>query len=239
MVRQLKAWLTKNHLTPEEHDFNAVVESFGSMNLDGVIAELAADGMELKPETVRDVITRYNHKCMDLVLRGINVSTGIVYMRPTIKGVFHDKTWNPEHNHLHVVVSAGADWRKAIAETTVEIMGEHPDPIALFSITDLSTGKTDGNVTAGLNAELKGTYIKVAGEDDSCGIYLYSLDTGETFKVAPQYIAVNDPSRIILILPPTLEAGHYELRIVTQFTGGNKTLNTPRSATLAYPVIIG
>jgi hypothetical protein len=239
MVRKLKAWLKKNYLTPEENDFNAIVESFGSINPDGVIAELVADGMELKPETVRDVVSRYNRKCIDMVLRGYNVNTGIVYMHTTIKGVFYDKTWNPERNHLHVVISQGTDLRAAVAETTVEIMGEHPDPIALFSITDLSTGKTDGTLTLGFNAELKGTYIKIAGDDDSCGIYLSNIDTAEETKIAAQYIAVNDPSRILIIVPPTLAAGSYELRVVTQFTGANKTLNKPRSVTLSYTVVIG
>jgi hypothetical protein len=239
MVRKLKAWLKKNYLTPEKNDFTAVIESFGSINPDGIVDELAADGMELKPETVRDVISRYNRKCIDLTLRGYNVNTGIVYMHATIKGVFYDKTWNPEHHRLHVAISQGTDLRAAVAETTVEIMGEHPDPIALFTITDLSTGKTDGSITRGFNAELKGTYIKIAGEDESCGIYFHNIDTLEDTKLEPQYIAVNDPSRILFITPSTLADGTYELSVITQFTGANKTLKHPRSVSLGYQVTIG
>ncbi|MDR1335846.1 MAG: DUF4469 domain-containing protein [Tannerella sp.] len=125
------------------------------------------------------------------------------------------------------------------AETTVEIMGEHPDPIALYGITDLSTGKTDGSVTRGFNAELKGTYIRITGKDESCGLYLRNVDTAEDLKLEPQYIAVNDPSRILFIVPATLPAGTYGLRIVTQFTVGKKPLNHPRAVTLGYPVTAG
>jgi hypothetical protein len=173
-----------------------------------------------------------------LVLSGYNVNTGIVYMHAAVKGVFYDKTWNPDRNHLHVAISQGTDLRAAVAETSVEIMGEHPDPIALFSITDLSTGKTDGSITRGFNAELKGTYIKIAGADESCGIYLRNVDTADDIKLEPQYIAVNDPSRILFIAPATLDAGTYELRVVTQFTGSNKTLKQPRSVTLGYHVTV-
>ncbi|MDR1119740.1 MAG: DUF4469 domain-containing protein [Dysgonamonadaceae bacterium] len=239
MVRKLKAWLKKNWLTPEANDFSAMIESFGSVNVDGIIDELKAEGMELKTETVLDVITRYNRKCIDLVLSGHNVSTGLVYMKAMVRGVFYDKTWNPERNHLHVAISQGVDLRNAVAETSVEIMGEHPDPIALFTITDLSTGKTDGSLTLGFNAELKGAYIKITGKDESCGLYLRNVDTSEDVKLEPQYIAINDPSRILFIVPANLSAGTYELRIVTQFTGGGSSLKHPRAVTLGYHVTVG
>jgi hypothetical protein len=125
--------------------------------------------MELKPETALDVITRFNRKCIDLALSGYNVSTGLVHMKAAVKGVAYDKTWNPERNRLHIAISQGLELRTAVAETTVEIMGMHPDPIALYGITDLSTGKTDGSVTPGFNAEVKGTYIRITGKDESCG----------------------------------------------------------------------
>ena len=117
MERKLKAWLKRNLLTAEENDFNAVIESFGSIAPNGIISALAAEGMELKAETVLDVVTRYNRKCIEYVLRGYNVNTGIVLMRPVVKGAFYDKTWNPERNRLYVAITQGADLRAAVAET--------------------------------------------------------------------------------------------------------------------------
>jgi hypothetical protein len=235
----MKAWLKKNPLTPEANDYFVVIESFGSINPAGIIDGLKADGMELKPETVLDVITRYNNKCIDLALSGYNVSTGLVYMKAAVKGVAYDRTWDPERNRLHIAISQGLDMRNAVAETTVEIMGEHPDPIALYSITDLSTGKTDGSVTPGLTAELKGTYIRITGEDESCGLYLRNVDTAEDLKLEARYIAVNDPSHILFVVPATLTAGTYELRVITQFTVANRTLKHPRSVALGYHVTVG
>ncbi|GHT65968.1 hypothetical protein FACS189452_01030 [Bacteroidia bacterium] len=236
MAHKLKAWLVKNNLTPDPTDFAGMVESFGSVAAEGLIDELVNDGMELKRETVLDVVTRYNRKCIDMALRGYNVNTGLVHLHATIKGVFHNKTWNPETNLLHVSVSQGAELRKAVAATTVEIMGEHADPIALFGITDMSNGKIDGTVTRGFNAEVKGTYIKIAGEDAACGVYLRNLETDNDFKFPASNIALNEPSRLLLLVPPTLAEGTYELRVITQFTGSNKTLNHPRSATLSVNV---
>jgi hypothetical protein len=238
MAGILKAWLRKNPFATKRNSFIIVIESFGSINLDGIIEELKADGMELKPETARDVISRYNRKCIDLSLRGYNVNTGLVYMKTAARGVTYDKTWNPERNRLHMAISQGTDIQTALDGVSVEIMGEHPDPADLFSITDLYTGKTDGSVTPGFNAELKGTYIKITGGDESCGLYLRNVDTGEDSKLEPHHIAVNDPSRILFIVPAGLSAGTYELRVVTQYTVSRKALKHPRAVTLRYYITV-
>jgi hypothetical protein len=237
MVRKLKAWLRRNPLTKKE-TYVVVIESFGSINLAGMVEELKADGMEVKPETAIDVITRYNRKCIDMALKGYNVNTGLVYMKAVARGVAYDKTWNPEHNYLHMAISQGTDLQDALAETSVEIMGEHPDPTALFSITDLFTGKTGGNLTPGNNAELKGTYIKITGRDESCGLYLRNVDTAEDIKLESKCIAINNPSRILFLIPASLSAGTYELRIVTQYTVSRKALKYPRAVTLGYYVTV-
>jgi hypothetical protein len=238
MKKKMKAWLKPNPLTLDESDYIAVIENFGSIDPKGIIKELVAEGMELKPETVLDVITRYHRKCIEMVLGGYNVNTGIMYMHPMIKGVFRDKTWNPEQNRLYISITQGMEIRNAIANTKVEIMGEHPDVIALFNITDLSTGNTTGMLTRGLNAELKGTYIRIAGNDPACGIYFRNTDSGVEIKVESRYIAVNDPSHIIFIVPQELEEGTYEVQITTQFSKGNKALKQPRSVILPYMVEI-
>ncbi|MDR1336169.1 MAG: hypothetical protein LBK22_04985, partial [Tannerella sp.] len=94
MARKMKAWLKKNPLTPEANDYFVVIESYGSVNPAEIIDGLKADGMELKPETVLDVVTRFNNKCIDLVLSGHNVSTGLVYMKAAVRGVAYDRTWD-------------------------------------------------------------------------------------------------------------------------------------------------
>ena len=233
-MNQLKGWLKPNDLTPDPTDYNCIIESFGSAGVDDIIRALTDEGMELKPETVRDVVTRYNRKCAETVFRGVNVNTGLVLMRPVVKGAFYDKKWDAKRNKLYVAITQGATLRAEAANTSVQIMGEHPDPIAIYSVADLSTGKTDGTLTRGFNAEVKGAFIRIAGDDEACGIYLRNADTGDDTKLDARYIAVNDPSRVMFIVPNDLAEGVYELRIVTQYTAGAKALKQPRNASLQY-----
>jgi len=238
MLRKINAWLVKNHLTKDPNDYVAVVNSNGNIGVEGIVDELMAEGMELKRETAIDVVSRFNRKSIDFALSGYSVNTGLVNMHATVRGTFYDKKWDSERNHLRVSISQGMDLRRAVSETTVEILGERADLIAIFGITDISTGNTDGTLTRGFNAELRGTYIKVAGDDPTTGVWLRNLKTGDDTRLPNVNVALNEPSRLMLLVPTTLPAGDYELRITTQYTTGSRLLQTPRSATLASPVAL-
>ena len=238
MKHTLKAWLKRYSLTADESDFKAVVESFGSVTPEGIIKELVAEGLELKTETVLDVVQRYNRKCAELLLRGYNVNTGIVQMRPVIRGVFRDKTWNPAQNRVRAAVTQSAELRAVIAGANVEILGEHPGALSLFNITDGRTRKTDGTLSRGFTAEIKGTFIKIAGNEEECGIYFRNTATGVETKLEDQYIVVNNPSLVMILVPPTIDLGTYELRITTQF-GRNSNTRHARTASLPYTVEVG
>jgi hypothetical protein len=231
MKRKIKAWLQRNFLLTDATVYNAIIESFGSAGPKEIIKELVDEGMEIKQETALDIITRYNRKCAELTFRGYNVNTGLVLMRLVIRGVFHGNTWDSKRNSLYVSIHQGAELREAAADTTVEIMGEHPDKTALYSVTDLSTGKADGTLTRGFNADLKGTYIRIAGDSELCGLYLHNVEKDVETRIETKYIAVNDPSQVMFIVPATMSPGAYELRITTQYTTG-KPLNKPRSINL-------
>jgi hypothetical protein len=237
MPRKIKAWLKRNKLTTDETDYTVVIESSGSATVRDIIDGLVKEGMELKPETVLDVITRFNRKCLELLLQGCNINTGMVHMRLVAKGVVRGKKWDSEHNRLYVSITQGAEMRAAVADTTVEIMGESPDPLVLYSVAAVPKGKTDDfKLKRGFNAELKGEFIKIVG-NDTCGIYFRNVDTAKEIKLEPEYIPINERSRVLIIVPATMEPGMYELRVTTQFST-NKLLKDPRSISLPYIIEI-
>lgn len=238
MKKILKAWLRKNLLTEEPNDYMAQVSGSGSVGIKDILDEMEKEGMEVKRETALDIITRFNRKATDLVLSGYNVNTGLVYMRSIIKGAFFSKTWNPLVNSVYVSITQGNDLRQAVSETTVEILGEQADPLEILSITDQTTGKTDGTLTKGRNAEMKGSFLKIAGNNPLCGISFRNLDTEIVTKLEVGDIVLNEPSRLLIFVPAVLVAGEYELTVSTQFSGGGKPLNQPRLVAFGLPIII-
>ncbi|MRM82781.1 DNA-binding domain-containing protein [Riemerella anatipestifer] len=239
-MNTLKAWLRPNLLTKDDpNDFVAVPLLGGSLGITEIIEALKKEGMEIQTETAVDIITRFNRKASELALNGYSVNTGLVYMRPAIKGVFYDKTWDKEKHSVYVNVNQGTDLRKAANDTKVEILGEQSSPMSVFSITDKTTGKADGTLTKGKNAEIKGTYIKIDGNDPKNGIVFKNLDTQNEVKLAKDNIVLNEPSRVLILVPADLETGNYELSITTQRSSGNALLKDPRTEILATPVVIG
>jgi hypothetical protein len=75
MKNILKAWLRKNVLTPDPNDKIAVVSPAGKIDQDGLIDAIVEEGIEVKRETVVDVITRFNRMATRFAARGWNVNT--------------------------------------------------------------------------------------------------------------------------------------------------------------------
>ena len=76
---------------------------------------------------------------------------------------------------------------------------------------------------------MEGNYLKLAGDDPTVGITLVDEDGTET-RIDPAMVAVNEPKKLVFMLPSGLEAGTYTLRIATQYTGNNDTLRkAPRT----------
>jgi len=238
MKRTLNAWLRKNMLTEDPKDYTATVQSRGSVGVTDIVDELVNEGMEIKRETVVDIVTRFNRKAADMALSGYNVNTGLVYMRSIVKGPFYDKVWNPDLNSVYVTINQGLDLRVAVAETIVEIQGIQSDPLEILSLADSTTGKTDGTLTKGRNAELKGSYLKVIGENPDCGVAFRNTSTQVVTKLAMGDIVLNEPSRLLILVPANLTDGEYEISVTTQFTSGNVTLKTPRTTIFEVPVVI-
>lgn len=234
----LKAWLRKNHLTDDPNDYIASVVTNGHVGAGDIIDEIIEDGTDLNRETILNAVNIFNKKTLAKVLSGYTVNTGLVYMRPVIKGALHDKTWNPEVNSVYVTINQGTDMRKATAETSVEILGEQSIPMAIYRVTDTTTGLTDGTLTSGRNAEIKGTYLKIAGDEEACGITFTKTSTGDATRLEATDIVLNEPSRLMIYVPATLEAGEYQLTVTTRYSKGKFLVNEPRSVTFDQPVII-
>jgi hypothetical protein len=59
------------------------------------------------------------------------------------------------------------------------------------------------------------------------------MDSGEEFSFPASNIALNEPSRLLLLIPADLREGNYELKVTTQFSKSNKALKVPRTAVLS------
>ena len=122
----------------------------------------------------------------------------------------------------------GADLRQAIKNTTVNIIGEKGAAIYIGGVADAATRAQDATATAGRAFTLTGRNLRVAGTAEGVGITLTS-ESGTVPRVTDDLFVVNDPSKVIFIIPATLADGTYRLRLTTQYGGGNRLLKSVRS----------
>ena len=234
----LKVWLKPNDLTPDPTDSIAVVSSAGKIDKQGMIDALIAEGVELKRETLEDVVNRYNRKCASYALSGWNVDTGLVYMRSVVTGPFFGKKFDPAKNSVYVSCVQGIHIRKESAKTKVEVLGMMPDAMYITQVINMQSRVNDSTLTRGRNATVEGSYIKIVGDDASIGVYLINDETGEDIKLASDLLVTNEPSKLLLLIPAEMPTGTYRLKVVTQYTGGNKTLKAPREAIYAQELTV-
>jgi hypothetical protein len=238
MKNILKIWLKKNELTSDPHDYIAAVSSMGSINKQGLIDAIVAEGTENKRETVEDIVNRFNRHSAQFAAKGWNVNTGLVYLRPIVTGAFYGKAFDPAKNGIYISATQGLEIREELASTSIEILGEAPDAMYILQVVNLQTKASDGTLTRGRNAQVEGSLIKIAGEDASTGVYLTNTESGVETKLDADCIVVNDPSKLLLLVPENLPEGVYRLKVVTQFAGSGKLLKAPRQALFAQELTV-
>lgn len=237
MKHTLKGWLVDNSVTADNTEDKILqLESAGNITLDDVLDEMKKEDTGLRQETINHVVDLYHRVLTDLVLAGYEVNTGLFYMSPQFRGVVEGGAWNPEKNSIHVSIVQGKALREAIAQTGVEILGEKQGVMYIAGGEDAATRATDRTATPGRNYILTGRMLKVVGDDPAVGITLTDADGTET-RLPADMLAVNNPSKLIILLPADLADGTYTLTVTTQYSGTGTLLKTPRS--VSSPLIVG
>lgn len=229
MLNVLKGWLTDNTVTGEDKgDKILTLESAGNLTNDDVIAQMKKKDTGLHLETLKHSVNLYNETLAELVLNGYSINTGLFRMVAQFRGLIEGGAWNPAKNSVLVQFTQDKILRGGIGQTSVKILGEKGDTAYIAGGKDAATRATDGLATPGRTYHLTGRNIKVFGSSTEVGVYLIDA-SGTKQKLDQDMIALNNPSDVIIQLPADLKEETYELRIVTQFSNGNKELKAPRT----------
>lgn len=112
------------------------------------------------------------------------------------------------------------------AAQNIEIASsEYAEPSGVIaSVVDVSTGKTDGTLTANGSVLVEGSNLKVGG--DSSGVWIApcaengkaSTDESTWIKIQSALI-FNQPSKLLFALPENISGGKYRIVVRTRYAG--------------------
>ena len=226
----LKAWLVDNTVTTENKtDKIFQLEMTRSIDKELILDRMVAKNPGVRRETMSLGIELYEEVIAEALMNGESVNTGLFRGVAQFRGVATNNAWDPQKDSIYVSFTQGKALRNAIQDTTVDVLGNRPTNFYIGSGLDASTRATDFSATAGRNYTFYGKNLTIAGDDPAVGVKLTAADGTET-KLTDDMIVVNEPSRLVILIPADLEDGEYTLTVSTQYKGSStEYLKTPRS----------
>lgn len=162
-----------------------------------------------------------------LLLSGWRINNKLFEAVVQSRGLTYDGKWDPLVNSLYVNFQQGKELREALKEVEVVVIGKRQKTFYIRGSKDSATGRTDFVATPGECFILLGKNIKLAGEHLAVGITL-SNEEG-AFRISKEDIIVNQPSKLMFLIPKDISTGEYKLTVTTQYASGGRLLKAPRS----------
>ncbi len=207
-----------------------------SVDMDSVANDMITTGA-LSGYSVEQILAVWsvlNNAIVDRVMNGAIVDGGIGTYYPTVHGSFTGltDTFDTGRHSIDIGFRISKDTKELISDlrpATVSI-GNTTVP-EVTGVVDFETG-ADDQLTPGGFLTITGKNIKVNGTNDDVGLYFTNLEDGsKSVKVTADRIGINTGTKLALNVP-ALEAGSYQISIVTQPVTGTWTCKSTRTYTI-------
>ena len=236
-------------LTERTDDFYLRAKTVGSLSLQDIAREYAAQNNRNADE-VYAILNGVEQIKADAIASGYIVNTPTALYQPAATGTVLKADLSKPVDHdkvkVYATVSQGSLLREAMDACRLEIFTQPAVVGPLLNGAVAETRAADGTTmtrtapTPGKNLTLTGRNIKVVGTDPSVGITFTSVESPQTtVKVSPADITVNEPTRLIFVLPDEVTDGLWTVSVTTQFGSNRNLVKTPRTYVLDTPLGVG
>lgn len=186
---------------------------------------------ELNASTLRSALEILNEVAIDELLSGASVNFGPGIFKLAVNGAFNPNCpeWNAEDHKVVLQVTPTTKLYRSMEQVNVKIRGMAPVKTAINTVKDFATGKTSECLTRDNIVEIKGTKLKIAGENIANGISLIHITSGKTTLIRAEQLAHNFPRSILFMVPRDFETGDYYIEITTQYSNAKTLTKEPRN----------
>ena len=216
----IKYYLKKNPLNTEETNYVAQIASKGTFDYEKIIDKILSKGTTLTRPDLYAALEALNQTIKEVIEDGYNVSMPLYNIGYSITGTFANISdqFDPQQHTLNINFTRSAEARRFATNIKHEKVATPASPNVIAEYYDTTSATLDNTINPGGGFIIMGENIKLLGDDPTVGLYFIAADGTETPCTA---IIENRPKKITGI-NPTLTAGTYHLRIITQYNGSRK-----------------
>ena len=221
--------LTENTLTSAKGDYRAQINDVRSYDKEALISRILQRGTLLTRTDILAVINAMEETIVDIHKEGGTVTLPLFSTGFSISGVFKgtDDSFEPGRHRLNITVQKGKLLKRTQQEIHLQKVDFNPAQAHIYRVTDVVSGTDNEKLTPGGVVKISGTRLKISGKDTKVGLWFVAANGTET---KADHLVRNMPSELTAIIP-SLTAGKYHIKLVTQYSGGTKELKTTKSLT--------
>ena len=236
-------------LTERKDDYYLRAKTVGSLDLRAIAREYAAQN-NLNEDQVYAILNGAEQIKARAVASGYIVNTPTALYQPSATGTVLKADLSKPVDHdkvkVYATISQGPQMREFMQACRLEIFTQPAVVGPLLNGAVAETRAADGTTltrtapTPGKNLTLTGRNIKVVGTDPSVGVTLTSVENPDTvIRITPADITINEPTRLIFVLPTTVTDGLWTVSVTTQFGSNRIMVKKPRTYVLDTPLAVG
>jgi len=240
VLHKIRVNLYENYLTENPNDYSAKVISERSLSVKEICqtavkrggAATTAAAME---HNVMLFLKEMSYQLMD----GFGINAEYFTANATVRGAWNNskENFDPKKHSVLFRFNQGALLRKEIPNVSVQVMGVGDTSIQISHVVDMKTGSVNDLITPFGTLKIKGGRLKIVGDNPQNGVWFQGGDDEDAVRVAPNDIIVNNPSELIVVIPP-LEHGKYRLVVRNQYSVG-AILKEPRTTVFEKILTVG
>jgi hypothetical protein len=240
VIHRVRVWFVAGTLPDARKQYVARPETLPCLNVGEVALKAELYGMSVDPEEIVRGVNSYINLCAYLVADGYGIENALFRTRIRIPGEYDGyETAFPEGLCPEPRIHVSPAFRAYIREhVEVEFKGIDETHGHMFKFLDEASGQ-DSCLTPGNLLHIRGTGLKIAHDSkpehvNEAGLWFVRADDPAS-RTRAAAVAVNEPRRLVALIPPGLPPGHeYCIEVVTQSSlrhGGRllKDIRTVRS----------
>jgi hypothetical protein len=225
VLHRIRVKLYPNYLPKIEGEYIARTDNEAALTIEQVCSALKnRGGYTGSYEDIVEHVKLFLDEAAYQLCDGYAVNATYFSVHPKVRGTFNSKheRATEEAHPVAFAFRVRGPLRDIAKYIVVEVEGVADTNGYIEELTDIATGAVNEIVTPGDNITITGHKLKVMGDARKAGLFFVAPGTPEIAAKVPR-LAVNDPSKLVGIVPQLLPDKNWYVEVQTTYSGASNT----------------